>query len=131
MQQIVGSGTVGSKLARANMKPANPRARPRNHETVTAARGGLACLLACLPLLDCLLLSGFSLSCGSARRSVGTPLVRGALARSVPDRTPLPMSNRPRRLLPALIELSACEPGTHLVRSHFPRPGEAYLVTSV
>lgn len=48
MQQIVGSGTVGSKLARANMKPANPRARPRNHETVTAARGGQACLLACL-----------------------------------------------------------------------------------
>lgn len=39
MQQIVSGGTVGSKLARANMKPANPRARPRNHETVTAARG--------------------------------------------------------------------------------------------
>lgn len=42
MQQYVSNGTVGSKLARANMKPANPRARPRNLETVTAARGGLA-----------------------------------------------------------------------------------------
>lgn len=49
MQQYVSNGTVGSKLARANMKPANPRARPRNLETVTAARGGLAglpCFLA-------------------------------------------------------------------------------------
>lgn len=53
MQQYVSNGTVGSKLARANMKPANPRARPRNLETVTAARGvalpSPACLLACPP----------------------------------------------------------------------------------
>lgn len=48
MQQYVSNGTVGSKLARANMKPANPRARPRNLETVTAARGGLAGL-PCFP----------------------------------------------------------------------------------
>lgn len=70
MQQIVSGGTVGSKLARANMKPANPRARPRNHETVTAARrGGLAWLLACLPASFWFL----PLSCGSARRSLELP----------------------------------------------------------
>lgn len=46
MQQYVSNGTVGSQLARANMKPTNPRARPRNLETVTAARG---VWLACLP----------------------------------------------------------------------------------
>lgn len=52
MQQYASSGTVGSKLARADLKPANPRARPRNHETVTAARGGsgLLALLACFAL---------------------------------------------------------------------------------
>lgn len=125
MQQYVISGTVGSKLARANMKPANPRARPRNHETVTAARGGSG-MPACLPLLACPA-SGFFSFLRLCAAIDGTPrpscLVRGALARSVPDSTPLPMSNRPRRLVPALIEHSACTPGTYLMRSHFPRPG--------
>lgn len=75
MQQYVSNGTVGSELARANMKPANPRARPRNLETVTAARGSLwpACSLACLTRL-CF---WFLLSCGSARAiEWDSPLLR-------------------------------------------------------
>ena len=106
MQQYVSNGTVGSKLARANMKPANPRARPRNLETVTAARGGLAGWPALLPLPFA---SGFCatvLSLEALRGDRwGTPrprclvLVRGTpLARSGPDSTPLPMSTSRRRV---------------------------------
>lgn len=96
MQQYVSNGTVGSKLARANMKPANPRARPRNLETVTAARGGLAGWPALLPCLLLLVLCYFPLRLCAAIDG-GLPalgaLVRGTpLARSVPDSTPLPMS---------------------------------------
>lgn len=72
MQQYVSNGTVGSELARANMKPANPRARPRNLETVTAARGGLlwpACSLACLPACA----SGSFFLAALRGRSNGTP----------------------------------------------------------
>ena len=134
MQQYASNGTVGSKLARANMKPANPRARPRNHETVTAARGVWhACLLAffacptrLLLLLLLVLVLSFLRLCAPADRwdSPASSLSAWSpLARSVPDSTPLPMSTAPATgTFPALVQHAPCppcEPGTYLMRSHF------------
>lgn len=116
MQQYVSNGTVGSKLARANMKPANPRARPRNLETVTAARGGLAGL-PCFLAFASGSFATFHEALRGDRWGKSPPLVlsaRSPLARSVPDSTPLPMSTSDGEFFCSDRTCPPASPGTYI-----------------